>query len=429
LNHVKSKARSHGRSKRKLVVGIDPGTTCGLAVLDLDARPILIESGKGTTKDTVIHKISEAGDAIIVASDVSPAPDFVRKVAASLNTIIFTPEVAIESTEKHLIVQDYAAQHRIKSLDPHSHDALAAALKAFRNYSVKFKQVEACVRALGRPVPLDEAKALVVRGHTIKRALELLIKRKEESDAIKTIRTHESSELTSLKKKVSEQCGEVERLEVQNQRLQEKVERLKSEIVRIESQREKERVDASREMKKERIYRIQRSEIENLQAQLEKAKHAMAEYQQRFDHLKHLREREARGEIMLLRPIESFTSKGIDDAVKIFEIGRGDSVILLDASGGGRSTARTLAQMGLRAVVACTPMSHEAEEELEHSGTPLLSSSNLHVEWIEGYPYISAEELKTALETVGKLDDTEEKKFISEIIDEYRDCKMEDSRR
>jgi len=429
LNHVKSNVRSHGRSKRKLVVGIDPGTTCGLAVLDLDARPILIESSKGTTKDTVIHKISEAGDAIIVASDVSPAPDFVRKVASSLNTIIFTPEVAIESTEKHLIVQDYAAQHGIKSLDPHSHDALAAALKAFRKYSVKFKQVEACVRTLGRPVPLDEAKALVVRGHTIKRTLDLLIKRKEKSDAIKTIRTHESSELTGLKKKVSEQCREVERLEVQNQRLQEKVEQLKSEIVRIESQREKERVDASREMKKERIYRIQRSEIENLQAQLEKAKHAMAEYQQRFDHLKHLREREARGEIMLLRPIESFTSKGIDNAVKIFEIGRGDSVILLDASGGGRSTARTLAQMGLRAVVACTPMSHEAEEEFEHSGTPLLSSSNLHVEWIEGYPYISAEELKTALETVGKLDDTEEKKFISEIIDEYRDCKMEDSRR
>ena len=420
LNYAKLKARSRGRSARKLVVGIDPGTTCGLAVLDIDARPILIESSKGTTRDTVIHKISEVGDAIIVASDVSPAPDFVRKVASSLNAIIFAPEAAIESTEKHLIVQDYAAQHGMKSLDPHSHDALAAALKAFRSYSVKFKQAEACVKALGRQVPLDEAKALVARGHTIKRALDLLIKRKEKSDAIKTIRTRESTELTSLRKKVSEQRRMIERLEVQNQRLLEKVEQLKSEIRRIESQREKERLDASREMKKERIYQIQRSEIENLQAQLQKAKQAMAEYQQRFDRLKYLREREARGEIRLLKPIESFTSKGIENAVKTFEIGRGDSVILLDASGGGHSTARTLAEMGLRAVVACTPMSHEAEEELKDSGTTLLSSSNLHLEWIEGYPYISSRELRTAVEKIGKLEDTEGKTLISGIIDEYR---------
>lgn len=428
LNYAKLKARSCGRSARKLVVGIDPGTTCGLAVLDIDARPILIESSKGTTRDTVIHKISEVGDAIIVASDVSPAPDFVRKVASSLNAIIFAPEAAIESTEKHLIVQDYAAQHGMKSLDPHSHDALAAALKAFRSYSVKFKQAEACVKALGRQVPLDEVKALVARGHTIKRALDLLIKRKEKSDAIKTIRTRESTELASLRKKVSEQRRMIERLEVQNQRLLEKAEELKSEIRRIETQREKEHLDALREMKKERIYQIQRSEIENLQAQLEKAEHAMAEYQQRFDRLKHLREREARGEIELLKPIELFTSKGIEDAVKTFEIGRGDSVILLDASGGGRSTARTLAEMGLRAVIACTSMSHEAEEELEHRGMPLLSSSHLHVEWIEGYPYISSGELKTAMDSAVKSEDVEEKS-ISGIIDEYRGSKKEDSQR
>jgi len=429
LNHVRLNAGSHGRFKRKLLVGIDPGTTCGLAVLDLDARPILIESSKGTARDIVIHKISEVGDAIIVASDVSPAPDFVRKVASSLKAIIFAPEAVMESTEKHLIVQDYATQHGIKSLDPHSRDALAAALKAFRNYSIKFKQVEACVRTLGRQVSPDEAKALVARGYTIKRALDLLIRRKEKIDAIKTIQPRESSEVTKLRKKVSEQRRGLERLEVQNQRLLEKIERLKSEITRIEIQRENERVEASREVKRERIYQIQRSEIENLHAELEKAKHTMAEYQQRFDRLKHLREREARGEIRLLKPIEFFTFKGVENAVKTFDIRRGDSIILLNASGGGRSTARTLAEMGLRAVVACTPMSHEAEEELKDSDTPLLSSSNLHVEWIEGYPYISAKELKTAVESIGKLEDTEGKKFISGIIDEYRGRKMGDSQR
>jgi len=429
LNSAKLKARSYGRFKRKLVVGIDPGATCGLAVLDLDGRPMLVESSKGTTREEVIHKISEVGDAVIVASDVSPAPDFVRKVASSLKAMIFAPEAAVESTEKRLIVQDYAAQRGIKSLDPHSSDALAAALKAFRSYRDKFKQVEAHVRTLGKQVPTDEAKALVARGYTVKRALDLLIKQKEKRDTIRTIQLRESRELTSLRKKVSEQRKEIERLEVQNQRLLEKVEQLKSEIRRIESQHEQERVEIVREVKRERLYQIQRSEIENLHTQLDKAKHAMAEYQQRFDRLKHLREREAKGEIRLLKPVESFTSKGIENAVKTFDIGRDDSIILLDASGGGRSTARSLAEMGLTAVIACTPMSHEAEEQLKDSGTPLLSSSNLRIEWIEGYPYISARELKTAIESVGKLEEAEEKKVISGIIDVYRGRKMEDSHR
>lgn len=429
MNYVKLKGRSHSHFHRRLIAGIDPGTTCGLAVLDIDARPILIESSKGTTRDTVIHKISEVGDAIIVASDVSPAPNFVRKVASSLKAIIFSPEAAMESTEKHRIVQDYAAEHGIKSLDPHSADALAAALKAFHNYSEKFKQVEACIRTSGTQIPADEAKALVAGGYTIKRALEMLIKRKEKRDVIKMIQLRESNELTRLRKKVSEQRREIERLEAQNQRLLEKVEQLKSEITKIESQREKERVETLREVKKERLYRIQRSEIENLHTQLEKAKHAGAEYQQRFDRLKHLREREARGEIRLLKPIDSFTSKGIEDAVKTFEIGRGDSIILLNASGGGRSTARTLAELGLMAVIACTPMSHEATEELKHSGTTLLSSSNLHVEWIEEYPYVSAKELKAAVESISKLKEGEEKKTFSRIIDEYRSHKKEDSQR
>ena len=226
---------------------------------------------------------------------------------------------------------------------------------------------------------------------------------------------------------MSEQRTEIESLEAQNQKLLEKIEQLKSEITRIESQREKERVETMREVKKERLYKVQRSEIENLYAQLEKAKHVMAEYQQRFDRLKHLREREARGEIRLLKPIESFSSKGIEDAVKTFEIGRGDPIILLNAGGGGRSTARTLAEMGLMAVIACTSMSHEAEEELKERGVPLLSSSNLHVEWIEGYPYVSAIELKNAIESIGELEEVEAKKVFSRIVDEYRVREKEES--
>ena len=79
------------------------------------------------------------GNPLVVASDVNPAPKFVEKIAASLGSKIFYPEFSMTKKEKGKIVEDY--EDEINSA--HEKDALAAGLKAFKNYHQLILKVEA----------------------------------------------------------------------------------------------------------------------------------------------------------------------------------------------------------------------------------------------------------------------------------------------
>jgi len=78
----------------------------------------------------VIKKILDHGSPLVIASDVNPAPKFVEKIASSLGSKIFYPEISMTRKEKEKIVEDF--EEEIKS--SHEKDALAAGLKAFKNY-------------------------------------------------------------------------------------------------------------------------------------------------------------------------------------------------------------------------------------------------------------------------------------------------------
>ena len=75
----------------------------------------------------------------MIASDVNPAPKFVEKIASSLGSKIFYPETSMTRKEKERIVDDF--DEEIKS--SHQKDALAAGLKAFKNYHEIILKVQA----------------------------------------------------------------------------------------------------------------------------------------------------------------------------------------------------------------------------------------------------------------------------------------------
>ncbi|MFH0897361.1 MAG: DUF460 domain-containing protein [Candidatus Bathyarchaeota archaeon] len=54
----------------KLIVGIDPGTTCGLAVITFDATPLYSSSGKGLTRGEILSIVTSLGKPVIAAADV-----------------------------------------------------------------------------------------------------------------------------------------------------------------------------------------------------------------------------------------------------------------------------------------------------------------------------------------------------------------------
>ncbi|MEM5855282.1 MAG: DUF460 domain-containing protein [Candidatus Aenigmatarchaeota archaeon] len=129
-----------------MIVGIDLGSTIGIAILDAKGKVLDLCSMKEVTRAEIIKHILKFGDALIIASDVNPLPKGIEKLASSLGCKVFYPQVSLSYKEKAKLLDDY----KWLTKDSHQKDALAAALRAFRNYHNIFLKVEEVVKKLGR---------------------------------------------------------------------------------------------------------------------------------------------------------------------------------------------------------------------------------------------------------------------------------------
>lgn len=96
----------------------------------------------------------------MVASDVNPAPNSVKRIAHSLGCKLFVPDTEISAREKSQLTKRYA--ERIKN--SHENDALVAAIKAYNAHSYFFGKVKNALRRLGIASAFDEvAKSVLFR--------------------------------------------------------------------------------------------------------------------------------------------------------------------------------------------------------------------------------------------------------------------------
>jgi len=103
----------------------------------LNLRCELVACGceKEASDTRLIRIISGVGIPVLVASDTNPPSHFVQKIAARLNVRVFRPKESMSKTEKRDIGKDID--------DPHIRDSYAAAVKAYRKYQNRLRQLEA----------------------------------------------------------------------------------------------------------------------------------------------------------------------------------------------------------------------------------------------------------------------------------------------
>jgi hypothetical protein len=142
-----------------LIVGIDPGLKTGYAFLDLNGRLVASGCEKEASDERIIRVISSVGVPVIIASDTRPASHFVQKIAARLNVKVFAPNESMTRLEKRQIGAHIE--------DVHTRDAYAAAVKAYRRYSNRLRQIDSMdVR------DKDELKKMIIVGQRISERLE-----------------------------------------------------------------------------------------------------------------------------------------------------------------------------------------------------------------------------------------------------------------
>ncbi|MCW4032096.1 MAG: DUF460 domain-containing protein [Candidatus Bathyarchaeota archaeon] len=391
--------------KRNLIIGIDPGITCGLAILDLDANPLVLKSEKAISVSDIITQILDIGKPIIIATDVTPTPNYIKKVASKFNSTIFVPKVLMKGEKKRELVNKFLHEHELFIKDTHVIDALAAALKAYNYYKDKFIQIE---NKQDPDIDLDNIKSAVVKGMRIKEAIYSLKKKKEIKKIKPTLKRKKV--VSRISEKLSQRSIEIKGLKTEKKNLINKIEKLNNEISRLRTFIKKKNKEIEVEAFKDRLIQLQKREIAELSKKLRKLEIKEINQKENLDIIDQL---ETDQKIIFLKPIKKFSSTQVNMAIFKSDIISGDIALLMDASGGGNSAAQSLIDVGIKAVIFCNPMSHHAENKLISENIPTLSSKKLNIKWVNNRPYIETNEINNAIKKA-KSDLSKKKQLIKD---------------
>lgn len=122
--------------KPLLIVGVDPGTTVGYAVLDLKGTLVALGSGKEISLDHLIQKIIQHGKVLLVATDKKKVPTFVEKFRTKTGSRIIPLKEDLKVADKNELTKPYPTKNS------HEADALASALTVKNAIKNSLNQLE-----------------------------------------------------------------------------------------------------------------------------------------------------------------------------------------------------------------------------------------------------------------------------------------------
>ena len=123
-----------------LIVGVDPGNTTGVAILDLDKNLIAVWRKKKYSENDLIFSLQKFGVPVLFAFDRSKISSYVKKISSKYKAHVFLPENDLKVSEKRRIIKKNFPD--LKMPNEHERDALASALFAYKKYKKTFEKVE-----------------------------------------------------------------------------------------------------------------------------------------------------------------------------------------------------------------------------------------------------------------------------------------------
>ena len=376
---------------RYTIVGIDPGTTLGLAMLDLEGKPIEVFSSKNYSISDAIRRIISYGTPLIVASDVTPTPSMVKKISKVFSSHIHELSESLSTEEKIALTKGEGYEYR----NVHERDALAACLYAFKRYKKKFAQVR---KKTPPDVDVEEVKALVIKGVSISAAINSLVHSDSEEvgehdvcgergDEDENRINSTNSEILRLRGVIKAREREIEAMREYNAALRSELEAKEHEIQGLRTRMETIRSMSHRELEETEEIKRRDKEIKRLKNEI-RAKEAENEDLRRIiEELKWGKEIN-NGE--RIKVIKSFNRDVIQEVDKRYGFKRGDIVYLENGSGGGANTAELLARKGVSVVIYGKEMSHFAVEKFFEFGIPTFSSNDIPVMVRGDFAFIDA---------------------------------------
>ena len=169
--------------KQWVIVGLDPGTTIGYAILDLDGKLLEVNSSKEFNLSLVIEKVIEYGRVIAVCTDKQRVPSLVEDFAIKTGARVVSPneDMAVE------LKQELTKGFEFKN--SHQEDSIASALLAYKKIIPTIRKIEEFLEKNKKKHLKNRVIELVIKneGFSMRSALDILEKPSGTNKIIKHV--------------------------------------------------------------------------------------------------------------------------------------------------------------------------------------------------------------------------------------------------
>lgn len=168
--------------RKLLIVGIDPGTTTGYAVLDIEGNLIHLKSSKQLDLNQLISQTISIGKVVLVGTDKAKVPNLVETFATKLGAKIANPSQDLKVEDKRSMAENFNFN------DEHQADALASALFAYKSARALLDKIDIFVKENKKHSIKNSIKEIVIqKSVSIKNAVSIIEKKDEEDRIIQKV--------------------------------------------------------------------------------------------------------------------------------------------------------------------------------------------------------------------------------------------------
>jgi len=408
--------RPLAKRRDPVLVGVDPGTTTAAAVVGLDGEVLDALSTRTADTAAVIEWIIERGRPILVAADVTPMPETVEKIRRSFDAAGWTPASDLPvDTKKHRTRQEGYD-------NDHERDAMAAALAAFDDHADQFERVARKVP------PRQDLGPVLARVLADEESVESVLAdlRAEDTDDEEADDEHTERELTEEEKQIKRLKARVERLTDHVESLEEAIETKDEKLREYEGKLSAAKREERREARKRReVTRLER-ETDRLERKLERKDERIEELEGTLDRLKALWKldhsnfadvSERKAGLVPVKVVEQFTVDAIAAADESVGLVEDDVILLRDASGAGRSSARRLAGVDPRLVLRSGGLSDVADRVLFEADVPVAPAELVTVQEVDELAVARESEVEAAIDDWRERASERRRQQSAEMVD------------
>jgi predicted RNase H-like nuclease (RuvC/YqgF family) len=404
------------KRREHVIVGIDPGTTTAVAVVGIEGEVLDVLSTRTADTAAVIEWIIERGRPLIVAADVTPMPETVEKIRRSFDAAGWEPDRDLPVDVK---------KHRTRETgydNDHERDAIAAAFGAFDAHKDQFDRIAAKVP------PQQDLGVVLNRVVADEESVETVLKdlRDDGEDSSDDDSEHVERELTDEERRIRQLETQVERLQDHVEDLEQTVTEKDDRIDELEGELSESRRKERREARERReVTRLER-ETDRLERELEAEQETVEELEGKLDRLKALWKldhsnfadvSEKKAGLVPVKVIEQFTRGAIKAADERFGLAEDDVVLLRDASGAGRSTAKLLTDIDPQIVLRNGRLSEMADRVLFEHEIPVAPADLVTVQEVDELAVARESEVEAAIEDWEQRAEERERQQSAEMVD------------